>query len=195
VVPVDVSVLDAGGGLFELIVICRPEKRRTAQSTHPPPIPVPFMMSNVGLVPGLPSQQEGSGAARAAAAATGQGECVELLQLYGWISPGRLQALGAKSDKPVGGIAGIGVPNADVVAIAANLGGGDQLRKDAVARGCGNARTQLGRAHAKEDRLPQGLCHVPLMAANNDLVNLMDRNSASPKAIQLRSFAACRAPA
>ena len=27
--------------------------RRTAQSTHPPPIPVPVTMSNLGLVPGL----------------------------------------------------------------------------------------------------------------------------------------------
>ncbi|MEK1924680.1 MAG: hypothetical protein AAAB11_04450 [Rhizobium giardinii] len=79
----------------------------------------------------------------------------ELLQFYGWISSGRLQALLAKRDKPVSGKAGIGVaPNADIVGIAANPGGGDQLRGNSVAPSCGNAGTQLGRAQVKEDRPP-----------------------------------------
>jgi hypothetical protein len=44
-------------------------------------------------------------------------------------------------------------PNADLVGIAANLGGLDQLRRNAVARSWGNAGTQLGRAQAKEGRI------------------------------------------
>ena len=189
--PVDVSVLDCGKGLFELPV----RERRTAQSTHPPPIPVPVTMSNLGLVPGLLPASKKAPAPNAPLLPPP--DTVSALSSFNFMDGSVLAAFKhSKSDKPVSGIAGIGVaPNADVVTIAANLGGGDQLCRDAGARSCGNAGTQLGRAQAKEDRPPQDLCHAPLMAANNDLVYLIDRNSASPKAIQLRSVAACRAPA